>query len=112
MNIRNISIRSGFFLLVTGSVLFWLLAGSLVFSLINNPISYQDASSKRASENSEILKASHNSSLVAEYNILEELISIKDKFQSHLEVQTSLLLGKKQYDIDRLNWQMKYRENK
>jgi hypothetical protein len=37
MNFRNISIRSRFFLLVTGSVLFWLLAGFLIFSLNINP---------------------------------------------------------------------------
>ena len=44
MNIRNISIRSRFFLLVTGAVLFWLLAGFLIFSMINNLMRYQDTS--------------------------------------------------------------------
>ncbi len=44
MNFRNISIRSRFFLLVTGAVLFWLLAGFLIFSLINNLTRYQDTS--------------------------------------------------------------------
>ncbi len=44
MNFRNISIRSRFFILVTGAVLFWLLAGFLIFSLINNLTRYQDTS--------------------------------------------------------------------
>ncbi len=44
MNFRNISIRSRFFLLVTGAVLFWLLAGFLIFSMINNLTRYQDTS--------------------------------------------------------------------
>jgi len=44
MIFRNISIRSRFFLLVTGAVLFWLLAGFLIFSLINNLTRYQDTS--------------------------------------------------------------------
>ena len=44
MNLRNTSIRSRFFLLVTGSVLFWLLAGFMIFSLINNLTRYQDTS--------------------------------------------------------------------
>lgn len=59
----------------------------------------QEKSAKRESEISGILNAIHNSSLVAEYNMDEELISINEKFQNLLEVQTSQLLGKKYHEI-------------
>jgi biopolymer transport protein ExbB/TolQ len=87
MNIGNIPIRSGFFLLVTGSVVFWFLAGFLIFSLINNLARYLDTSLKRESEISGILNAIH-------------------------KVQTNQPPGKKQYETDRLNGQLKYREYK
>jgi methyl-accepting chemotaxis protein len=59
----------------------------------------QEKSARRESEISGILNAIHNSSLVAEYNIEEELISINDKFQVLLESQTAQLLGKKYHEI-------------
>jgi len=59
----------------------------------------QEKSARRESEISGILNAIHNSSLVAEYNMEEELISINDKFQNILEVQTKQLLGKKYHEI-------------
>jgi PAS domain S-box-containing protein len=59
----------------------------------------QEKSASRESEISGILNAIHNSSLVAEYNMDEELISINEKFQILLEVQASQLLGKKYHEI-------------
>ena len=59
----------------------------------------QEKSARRESEISGILNAIHNSSLVAEYNMEEELISINDKFQILLQVQTTQLLGKKFHEI-------------
>lgn len=59
----------------------------------------QEKSAKRESEISGILNAIHNSSLVAEYNMEEELISINEKFQQLLEIQTTWLLGKKYHEI-------------
>ncbi len=59
----------------------------------------QEKSAIRESEISGILNAIHNSSLVAEYNMEEELISINDKFHILLEVQTKQLLGKKYHEI-------------
>ncbi len=59
----------------------------------------QEKSARRESEISGILNAIHNSSLVAEYNMEEELISINDKFQILLQVQTTQLLGKKYHEI-------------
>ena len=59
----------------------------------------QENSARRESEISGILNAIHNSSLVAEYNMEEELISINDKFQSLLEFQRTQLLGKKHHEI-------------
>jgi PAS domain S-box-containing protein len=59
----------------------------------------QEKSARRESEISGILNAIHNSSLVAEYNMEEELISINDQFQILLEVQAPKLLGKKFHEI-------------
>jgi methyl-accepting chemotaxis protein len=59
----------------------------------------QEKSALRESEISGILNAIHNSSLVAEYNMDEELISINDKYQVLLEVQATQLLGKKLHEI-------------
>jgi len=59
----------------------------------------QEKSARRESEISGILNAIHNSSLVAEYNMEEELISINEKFQGLLEVQATQILGKKFYEI-------------
>lgn len=59
----------------------------------------QEKSARRESEISGILNAIHNSSLVAEYNMEEELISINDKFQNLLEYQSKKLLGKKYHEI-------------
>ena len=44
MNLRTISIRSRFLLLIVCSVLFWLLAGFIVLSLADNLSRYQDIS--------------------------------------------------------------------
>jgi methyl-accepting chemotaxis protein len=63
----------------------------------------QEKSARRESEISGILNAIHNSSLVAEYNIKEELISINDKYQALLEVQAAHLLGKKHHEILGIN---------
>lgn len=59
----------------------------------------QEKSARRESEISGILNAIHNSSLVAEYNMEEELISINEKFQNLLEYQSTKLLGKKYHEI-------------
>jgi methyl-accepting chemotaxis protein len=59
----------------------------------------QEESARHESEISGILNAIHNSSLVAEYNIDEELVSINDKFQSLLEFQSTRLIGKKHHEI-------------
>ena len=42
MNLKNISIRSRFFLLISCSVLFWLLAGFIVISLTESLADYHD----------------------------------------------------------------------
>lgn len=59
----------------------------------------QEESSRRESEISGILNAIHNSSLVAEYNMDEELISINDKFTQLLESQQTQLHGRKHHEI-------------
>jgi PAS domain S-box-containing protein len=59
----------------------------------------QEESDRRESEISGILNAIHNSSLVAEYNMNEELININDKFVTLLESQRTQLIGKKHHEI-------------
>ena len=59
----------------------------------------QDESDRRESEISGILNAIHNSSLVAEYNMNEELITINDKFVLLLESQRIQIIGKKHHEL-------------
>lgn len=59
----------------------------------------QDESARRESEISGILNAIHNSTLVAEYNMNEELITINDKFVLLLESQRTQLIGKKHHEL-------------
>lgn len=59
----------------------------------------QEESARRESEISGILNAIHNSSLVSEYNMNEELISINDKFLILLETHKDHILGKKYHEI-------------
>ena len=59
----------------------------------------QEESARRESEISGILNAVHNSSLVAEYNMNEELITINDKFVSLLEGQRVNLIGKRHHEL-------------
>ena len=59
----------------------------------------QEESARRESEITGILKGIHNSSLVAEYNMNEELIEINDKFLFLLETQRDHILGKKYHEI-------------
>ncbi len=59
----------------------------------------QEESARRESEISGILNAIHNSSLVAEYNMNEELININDKFLLLLETQRDHIIGKKYHEI-------------
>jgi methyl-accepting chemotaxis protein len=59
----------------------------------------QEKSARREAEISGILSAIHNSSLVAEYNMDEELISMNDKFKILLGAQTTQLLGKKYHEL-------------
>ena len=59
----------------------------------------QEESARRESEITGILNGIHNSSLVAEYNMNEELIEINDKFLLLLETQRDHILGKKYNEI-------------
>jgi PAS domain S-box-containing protein len=59
----------------------------------------QEESSRRESEISGILNAIHNSSLVAEYNMHEELININDRFIVLLETQRTQIMGRKHHEI-------------
>ncbi|KPK88202.1 MAG: hypothetical protein AMS27_00145 [Bacteroides sp. SM23_62_1] len=59
----------------------------------------QEESARRESEISGILNAIHNSSLVAEYNMNEELININDKFLLLLETHKDHIIGKKYHEI-------------
>jgi methyl-accepting chemotaxis protein len=59
----------------------------------------QEESARRESEISGILNAIHNSSLVAEYNMNEELITINDKFVNLLESQRVNLIGKRHHEL-------------
>jgi PAS domain S-box-containing protein len=59
----------------------------------------QEESERRESEISGILNGIHNSSLVAEFNMQEELISMNDKFLQLLESQRTQLIGKKYNEI-------------
>jgi PAS domain S-box-containing protein len=61
----------------------------------------QNESARRESEISGILNGIHNSSLVAEFNMQEELISINDKFIQLLQSQRSQVMGKKYGEIIR-----------
>jgi len=56
MNLKTISIRSRFSLLMTFSVLFWLFAGFIVISLIDNLALYQDSSTDTGSIPRKILR--------------------------------------------------------
>ncbi len=56
MNLKNISIRSRFFLLLVCSVPFWLFAGFFVFSLISDLSCYQDTSNNIQSLPRKILR--------------------------------------------------------
>ncbi len=59
----------------------------------------QEESARRESEISGILNAIHNSSLVAEYNMEEELVNINERFLSLLESQKTQMIGKKHHEI-------------
>jgi PAS domain S-box-containing protein len=59
----------------------------------------QEESARRESEISGILNGIHNSSLVAEFNMQEELISMNDKFLQLLELQQTQLIGRKYNEI-------------
>lgn len=59
----------------------------------------QEESARRESEISGILNAIHNSSLVAEFNMAEELLSINEKFQQLLQSHSSQLARKKYHEI-------------
>jgi len=63
----------------------------------------QEESARRESEISGILNAIHNSSLVAEYNMEEELTEINDKFLILLETHSEHIIGKKYHEIMGVN---------
>lgn len=72
----------------------------------------QEESTRRESEISGILRAINISSLVAEYNMNEELLSINDNFLFLLETHRDHIIGKKNFEVLGLNrLSEQYKEN-